>query len=56
MVRALHAEGIEVILDVVYNHTVEGEGGVLFGLPVHCLLSTCPEAALPRPWSCCTTS
>lgn len=24
MVRALHAEGIEVILDVVYNHTVEG--------------------------------
>ena len=25
MVRALHAEGIEVILDVVYNHTVEGE-------------------------------
>ncbi len=24
MVRALHAVGIEVILDVVYNHTVEG--------------------------------
>ena len=24
MVRALHAEGIEVILDVVYNHTCEG--------------------------------
>ncbi|MDX6644915.1 MAG: isoamylase [Miltoncostaeaceae bacterium] len=24
MVRALHAEGIEVILDVVYNHTAEG--------------------------------
>jgi isoamylase len=24
MVRALHAAGIEVILDVVYNHTVEG--------------------------------
>jgi isoamylase len=24
MVKALHAEGIEVILDVVYNHTVEG--------------------------------
>jgi glycogen operon protein len=24
MVRALHAEGIEVILDVVYNHTSEG--------------------------------
>ncbi|MGV9677239.1 glycogen debranching protein GlgX [Nocardia sp. NPDC003482] len=24
MVRALHAEGIEVILDVVYNHTGEG--------------------------------
>ncbi len=28
MVRALHAEGIEVILDVVYNHTAEaGAGG-----------------------------
>ncbi|HYW10464.1 MAG TPA: glycogen debranching protein GlgX [Longimicrobium sp.] len=24
MVRALHAEGMEVILDVVYNHTAEG--------------------------------
>ncbi len=24
MVRALHDEGIEVILDVVYNHTAEG--------------------------------
>ena len=24
MVRTLHAEGIEVLLDVVYNHTVEG--------------------------------
>ena len=24
MVRRLHAEGIEVILDVVYNHTAEG--------------------------------
>src|SRR6185312_1665650 len=24
MVLALHAEGIEVILDVVYNHTAEG--------------------------------
>ena len=27
MVRALHAAGIEVILDVVYNHTAEGDGG-----------------------------
>ena len=24
MVKALHAPGIEVILDVVYNHTAEG--------------------------------
>jgi glycogen operon protein len=24
MVRALHAAGIEVILDVVFNHTAEG--------------------------------
>ena len=26
MVRALHAAGIEVLLDVVYNHTAEGDG------------------------------
>ena len=26
LVKALHAAGIEVILDVVYNHTNEGEG------------------------------
>jgi len=27
MVRRLHAAGIEVIVDVVYNHTAEGEEG-----------------------------
>ncbi|MBG6075184.1 glycogen debranching protein GlgX [Polaromonas sp. CG_9.11] len=27
MVKALHAEGLEVILDVVYNHTPEADGG-----------------------------
>jgi len=27
MVDALHAAGIEVVLDVVYNHTAEGSGG-----------------------------
>jgi len=33
MVRTLHAAGIEVILDVVYNHTAEGgEGGPTFSL------------------------
>ena len=26
LVKALHAAGIEVLLDVVYNHTVEGAG------------------------------
>ncbi|HXX66078.1 MAG TPA: glycogen debranching protein GlgX [Polyangiaceae bacterium] len=32
MVKALHAEGIEVILDVVYNHTAEGNHlGPTFG-------------------------
>ena len=25
MVRALHAAGLEVILDVVFNHTAEGD-------------------------------
>ncbi|WP_374204271.1 glycogen debranching protein GlgX [Streptomyces sp. HPF1205] len=33
MVKALHAAGIEVILDVVYNHTAEGgEGGPTLSL------------------------
>jgi glycogen operon protein len=33
MVKALHAAGIEVILDVVFNHTAEGgEGGPLLSL------------------------
>ena len=33
MVKALHAAGIEVILDVVFNHTAEGnESGPLFSL------------------------
>ena len=36
MVRALHAAGIEVILDVVYNHTAEGdETGPTLSLPRH---------------------
>ena len=25
MVEALHAAGLEVVLDVVYNHTAEGD-------------------------------
>jgi glycogen operon protein len=29
MVKALHAAGIKVLLDVVYNHTAEGGGGAL---------------------------
>ncbi|MFM2067669.1 MAG: glycogen debranching enzyme GlgX [Pseudomonadota bacterium] len=33
MVRSLHAAGIEVLLDVVYNHSAEGDGrGPMFGL------------------------
>ena len=30
MVKALHAAGIEVILDVVYNHTAEGAPATTF--------------------------
>ena len=36
MVKALHRAGIEVILDVVYNHTTEGD-------------ERGPDALLPRP-------
>jgi glycogen operon protein len=32
MVRAFHAEGIKVFVDVVYNHTAEGGGGSLLSL------------------------
>ena len=44
MVKALHAAGLEVILDVVYNHT--GEGNHLG--PVLCLKgSTTAHATAP---------
>ncbi|HEX5063977.1 MAG TPA: alpha-amylase family glycosyl hydrolase, partial [Kofleriaceae bacterium] len=32
MVHAFHAEGIKVLVDVVYNHTAEGGGGSLLSL------------------------
>ena len=32
MVRAFHAHGIKVYIDVVYNHTAEGSGGSLLSL------------------------
>jgi glycogen operon protein len=32
MVKAFHAAGIKVLLDVVYNHTAEGGGGTLYSL------------------------
>jgi isoamylase len=41
MVRELHAVGIEVILDVVYNHTAEGDhGGPAYVVPRHRQLAT----------------
>ncbi len=64
MVRALHAAGIEVILDVVYNHTAEaGEYGPTLSLkgidnqattacgPTAAATPTTPAAATP-----CTSS
>jgi len=57
MVRALHAEGIEVIIDVVFNHTAEGNeyGPTLSfkGLenPVYYLLE--PDRAEYRNYSGC---
>ena len=55
MVRALHAAGIEVILDVVYNHTAEGDhlGPTLCfrGLdnPSYYRLDPATPAATPTP-------
>jgi isoamylase len=52
MVKALHRAGIEVILDVVYNHTAEGnhvgptlcyrglENGVYYILALHDTISS----------------
>ena len=49
MVRALHAAGIEVILDVVYNHTAEGdETGPTLSLPRHRQPRLLPAAADDR--------
>ena len=33
MVKALHRAGLEVILDVVYNHTAEGNNAVRRSVP-----------------------
>ena len=44
MVDALHAAGIEVVLDVVYNHTCEGGPGLIGG-PV--LARALAEVVLP---------
>ena len=48
MVRALHAAGLEVILDVVYNHTAEGNH---LGPTLSCAAST-----TPRPIGCSRTT
>ena len=48
MVRALHAAGLEVILDVVFNHTAEGsESGAHAVLPRHRQRRLLPTAGRP---------
>ena len=47
MVRALHAAGLEVILDVVYNHTARGQPPRADARP--CAASTTPTATGSRP-------
>ena len=50
MVRALHAAGIEVILDVVYNHTAEGgPDGPVLSLPRHRQRLVLPAGRRRRP-------
>ncbi len=41
MVEALQAEGLKVILDVVYNHTAAPIEGVVYGDDEHCNFSGC---------------
>ena len=58
MVKALHEAGIEVILDVVYNHTAEGDhDGADLQLPgdrQRDLLPRCPTTGRPyRDYSGC---
>ena len=52
MVKTLHAAGIEVILDVVYNHT--GEGNHL-GPTLACAGSTTPPTTVSMPDRAATT-
>ena len=52
MVAALHAAGIEVILDVVYNHTAEGNQ---MGPPCLCAALTTARTTSCRPTTPATT-
>ena len=55
MVKALHRAGIEVILDVVYNHTAEGNhlGPMLSfkGVDNSSYYRLMPEDAALLPWT-----
>jgi isoamylase len=61
MVRALHAAGLEVILDVVYNHTAEGplesSGGRTLSLrgldPVHAYRRRSDDPSRYEDWTGC---
>ena len=49
MVAALHQAGIEVILDVVYNHTAEGENGPMLCSGASTTTATTGSARTRRP-------
>jgi len=50
MVRTLHSEGLEVISDVVYNHTAEGDHrGPTLSLPRHRQRHILPSRGRPVP-------
>lgn len=51
MVKALHSAGIEVLLDVVYNHTAEGNR---LG-PTLCFVGSTRSTTGWFPTSCCIT-
>ena len=51
LVRQLHAAGIEVLLDVVYNHTIEGQLAALLMFSAKLAAGMCMQSVCSKPCS-----